>query len=75
MMAWKTVLGWVLVLCGVAGTLYALWTAYAAYIIRSLLPFTEWDPIGVIGSITALLVVSIAAVAFGIRLVRRSNHA
>jgi hypothetical protein len=74
-MVWKTVLGWVLVSCGVGGTLYALWGAYAAYIIRSLLPFTQWDPAGVIGSIAALVVVSIAAVAFGMRLVRRSSRA
>ena len=73
-MAWKAVLGWTLVSCGIAGVLYEMWCAYAAYVIRSILPFTEWDPVGVIGSIMVLFAVSVAAIAFGIRLVRRSGH-
>jgi len=74
-MTWRTVVGWLLMFCGVAGTLCALWGAYSVYVLRSLLPFTEWDPVGVIGRITAVLAVSVVALAVGIRLVRKSRQA
>jgi hypothetical protein len=71
----RNALGWFLVVGGVAEALSSIWGAFSVYVIRSTLPFTDWDSIGVIGRITALITVSVLALWIGFRLVRRSKDA
>jgi hypothetical protein len=73
-MKWNVVAGALVVCLGVAGTLYAVHASYVVYVLRSLFPFSQWEPIRVIGSISALFSVSWAGVWLGVRLLRRSKR-